>query len=92
MTAGIIVEDRVHYIYRGKGGKAASGQSLESMAPTDSLWLDTRTGRGITSGTFYTNLGAVSKKAGLPRGGVHIFRHSAAKLRRMLAIEEVSSQ
>ena len=52
------------------------------MQPDESLWPDTRNGRGITSGTFYTNLGRYLKKAGLPPGGVHIFRHSAAKLRR----------
>ena len=37
-------------------------------------------GHGITSGTFYTNLRCYLKQAGLPPGGVHIFRHSAAKL------------
>ena len=62
------------------------------MAPDASLWPDTRTGRGITSGTFYTNLRRYLKKAGLPPGGVHIFRHSAAKLRRDAgeSIEDVS--
>ena len=62
------------------------------MAPDDSLWPDIRTGRGITSGTFYTNLRRHLKKAGLPAGGVHIFRHSATKLRRDAgeSIEEVS--
>jgi site-specific recombinase XerD len=71
---------------------AATGRSLEAMAPTDSLWPDTRTGRGITSGTFYTNLRRYLKAAGLPLGGVHIFRHSAAKLRRDAgeSVEEVS--
>ena len=62
------------------------------MAPDESLWPDTRNGRGITSGTFYTNLRRYLKKAGLPLGGVHIFRHSAAKLRRDAgeSVEEVS--
>jgi site-specific recombinase XerD len=71
---------------------AASGRDLEAMAPTDSLWPDTRTGRGISSGTFYTNLRRYLKQAGLPMGGVHIFRHSAAKLRRDAgeSVEEVS--
>jgi site-specific recombinase XerD len=111
MTASSIsVEDRVYYIYRGKGGKAgkrelpqpaynaitgwlaATGRSLEAIAPDASLWPDTRTGRGITSGTFYTNLRRYLKLAGLPPGGVHIFRHSAAKLRRDAgeSIEDVS--
>jgi site-specific recombinase XerD len=74
------------------GWLAATGRSLEAMAPDDSLWPDTRTGRGITSGTFYTNLRRYLKQAGLPPGGVHIFRHSAAKLRRDAgeSVEEVS--
>jgi site-specific recombinase XerD len=71
---------------------AASGRSLEAMVPDASLWPDTRSGRGITSGTFYTNLRRYLNLAGLPLGGVHIFRHSAAKLRRDAgeSIEEVS--
>jgi len=74
------------------GWLAASGRALEAMAPDDSLWPDTRSGRGITSGTFYMNLRRYLKKAGLPAGGVHIFRHSAAKLRRDAgeSVEEVS--
>ena len=49
-------------------------------------------GRGITSATLYTNLRRYLKQAGLPPGGVHIFRHSAAKLRRDAgeSIEDVS--
>jgi site-specific recombinase XerD len=106
----ILVEDRVYYTYRGKGGKtgkrelpppaveglrawlAASGRGLDTMAPGDSLWPDLRTGHGITSGTFYTNLRKYLKAAGLPLGGAHIFRHSAAKLRRDAGetIEDVS--
>ena len=40
------------------------------------------TGRGLTSGTFYSRLQRYLHDAGLSRAGVHIFRHSAAKLRR----------
>ena len=71
---------------------AATGRILDRMAPDSSLWPDTRIGRGITSGTFYANLRRYLKIAGLPPGGVHIFRHSAAKLRRDAGetIEEVS--
>ena len=49
-------------------------------------------GRGITSGTFYGNLRRYLKAAGLPPSGVHVFRHSAAKLRRDAgeSVEEVS--
>ena len=47
---------------------------------------------GITSGTFYGNLLRYFKAAGLPPSGVHIFRHSAAKLRREAgeSVEQVS--
>ena len=74
------------------GWLAASGRTLERMAPDASLWPDTRTGRGITSGTFYTNLRRYSEAGGSAARGVHIFRHSAAKLRRDAgeSIEEVS--
>ena len=37
--------------------------------------------RGVTSGTLYGNLRRYLKAAGLLLAGVHIFRHSAAKLR-----------
>ena len=71
---------------------AVVGMDLATMQPVDSLWPDTRNGRGIASGTFYNNLRRYLKKAGLPPGGVHIFRHSAAKLRRDAgeSIEDVS--
>ena len=63
------------------------------MKPDASLWpssSDSRT--GITSGTFYGNLRRYLKAAGLPPSGVHIFRHSAAKLRREAgeSVEQVS--
>jgi integrase len=62
------------------------------MAPNDSLWPSLGNARGITSGTFYANLKRYLRKAGLPHAGVHIFRHSAAKLRRDAgeSVEEVS--
>lgn len=71
---------------------AAIGRTLDLLAPDASLWPDTRTGRGITSETFHTNLRRYLKQAGLPLGGVHIFHHSAAKLRRDAgeSVEEVS--
>ena len=71
---------------------AAVGKSLTTMMPTESLWPDIRHGRGITSGTFYANLRRYLQKAGLPPAGVHILRHSAAKLRRDAgeSIEDVS--
>jgi site-specific recombinase XerD len=71
---------------------AVVGRDLTTMKASESLWPDTRNGGGITSGTFYTNLRRYLAKAGLPMAGVHIFRHSAAKLRRDAgdSIEDVS--
>ncbi len=62
------------------------------MPPDESLWVATRNGRGITSGTFYANLRRYPKKEGLPAGGVQTFRHSAPKLRRDVgeSVEDVS--
>jgi len=71
---------------------ASQRKSLETMRPDESLWSDTRNGRGITSGTFYTNLRTYLREAGLPLADVHVFRHSAANLRRDAGetIEDVS--
>jgi len=72
---------------------AAFDGDLATMQPHESLWPSSGdTGRGITSGTFYGNLRRYFRAAGLPPSGVHIFRHSAAKLRREAgeSIEEVS--
>jgi integrase len=56
------------------------------------LWPSSAGDTGVTSGTFYGNLRRYLKAAGLPLAGVHIFRHSAAKLRRDAgeSIENVS--
>jgi site-specific recombinase XerD len=74
---------------------AAWGKSLATMDPNDSLWPSgspAADGRGLTSGTFYGNLRRYLRHAGLPPAGVHILRHSAAKLRRDAgeSIEDVS--
>lgn len=106
MKAGdITVEDGVaFYTYRGKGGKtgrrelprpafeaivatlADTGQELATMAPDESLWH-------ITSGTFYGRFRRYLAAAGLAPTGLHVLRHSAAKLRRDAGetIEQVSS-
>ena len=63
------------------------------MKPDESLWPSrSQDGVGITSGTFYGNLQRYFRKAGITPSGVHIFRHSAAKLRRDVGetIEDVS--
>jgi len=71
---------------------AAWGKDPATMKPDESLWPSASNPRGLTSGTFYGNLRRYLKKAGLPLAGVHVFRHSAAKLRRDVgeSIEDVS--
>jgi site-specific recombinase XerD len=72
---------------------SAFGKDLAAMKPEDSLWPSSSgSGQGITSGTFYGNLRKYFRVAGLPPSGVHIFRHSAAKLRRDAgeSVEQVS--
>jgi len=61
---------------------AAWDKDLAMMRPDESLWPSGGAGRGLSSGTFYGHLRRYLRKAGLPLAGVHIFRHSAAKLRR----------
>ena len=75
----------------------AWSKSLATMAPGESLWPTVHkeraaAGLGVTGGTFYGNLRGYLRKAGLPAAGVHILRHSAAKLRRDAgeSIEDVS--
>ena len=64
------------------------------MSPCESLWPSPAfsDGRGLTSGTFYGRFRRYLTKAGLPPAGLHILRHSAAKLRRDAgeSIEDVS--
>jgi site-specific recombinase XerD len=87
----MVVRDLTHedgvtwYQYRGKGNKQGK-RELPEPAPYSAG------DRGVTSGTFYGNLRRYLKAAGLPLAGVHIFRHSAAKLRRDAgeSIENVS--
>ncbi len=72
--------------------QAAFGKDLTTMQPGESLWPSSASsGRGITSGTFYGNLRRYFRAAGLTPAGVHIFRHSAAKLRREVgeSVEQV---
>jgi len=71
---------------------AAWDRNLVTMRPEESLWPSAGSASGLTSGTFYGNLRRYLGKAKLPLAGVHIFRHSAAKLRRDVgeSIEDVS--
>jgi len=73
---------------------AAYGQELEHMSPHESLWPSPAAtdGEGLRSATFYGRFRRYLTKAGLPPAGLHVLRHSAAKLRRDAgeSIEEVS--
>jgi integrase len=71
----------------------AYGKELATMPPAESLWPSkAHQGKGLTSGTFYGNLQRYFRKAGIAPAGVHIFRHTAAKLRRDAGetVEDVS--
>jgi integrase/recombinase XerC len=70
-----------------------AGLSLVEMEPSASLWQAGASVRGITSTTFYNRFRRYLRAAGLAPSGLHILRHSAAKLRRDAgaSIEAVSS-
>ena len=63
------------------------------MDPTGSLWQAGASTRGISSGTFYGRFRRYLVVAGLSPTGLHVLRHTAAKLRRDAgaSIEAVSS-
>lgn len=68
-------------------------QDLATMDPAESLWQAGARPSGITSGTFYARFRRYLLAAGLAPTGLHILRHSAAKLRREAgeSIEAVSA-
>jgi integrase len=72
----------------------AFGKELGAMSPSESLWPSpcAVNGEGLRSATFYGRFRRYLRKAGLPPAGLHILRHTAAKLRRDAgeSIEEVS--
>jgi integrase/recombinase XerC len=67
--------------------------SLAEMEPSASIWQAAAGGRGITSSTFYNRFRQYLRAAGLAPAGLHVLRHTAAKLRRDAgeSIEGVSS-
>ncbi len=72
---------------------AAFGRDLNVTSPNAPLWpSSSQSSKGLTSGTFYGNLQGYFRKAGIKPAGVHIFRHTAAKLRRDAGetVEDVS--
>ena len=68
------------------------GKDLSSMHPSESLWQAGAGPQGVSSATFYNRFRGYLAKAGLPPSGVHVLRHSAAKLRRDVgeSVESVS--
>ena len=70
-----------------------AGLSLAEMDPGASLWQAGAGSRGVTSSTFYARFRRYLRAAGLAPTGLHILRHTAAKLRRDAgaSIEAVSS-
>ena len=62
------------------------------MDPTASIWPTSAHTGGVSSGSVYANFRRYLKLADLPPAGLHLLRHTAAKLRRDAgeSIEEVS--
>jgi integrase/recombinase XerC len=72
---------------------ADAGLSLGEMGASASLWQAASGPSGLSGATFYARLRRYLRLAGLAPAGVHILRHTAAKLRRDagVSIEAVSS-
>jgi integrase len=72
---------------------ADAGLDLASMNPTASVWQAAAGLRGISSSTFYARFRRYLRAAGLAPSGLHVLRHTAAKLRRDAgsSIEAVST-
>jgi len=72
---------------------ADAGTELAAMHPDESLWQVGAGPRGITSGTFYARFRRYLQVAGLAPTGLHVLRHTAAKLRREAgeSVEAVSA-
>jgi len=77
-----------------RSGLGAFGKDLGVMGPSESLWPSPAAakGEGLRSATFYGRFRRYLEKAGLPPSGLHVLRHTAAKLRRDAgeSIEDVS--
>lgn len=58
------------------------GKELATMAPGESLWQSGAGPRGLSGSTLYRRFRRYLGKAGLEPTGLHVLRHSAARLRR----------
>jgi integrase len=104
LTAGDLSRNgAAYYAYRGKGGVQRRRELPEPCleAVVEALSLRGKVLAGMEPGErlfdvsphgFYLNLRRYLRKAELPESGVHVLRHSAAKLRRDVgeSIETVS--
>ena len=72
---------------------ADAGLGLAEMDQATSLWQAEAGTRGLTGSTFYSRFRRYLRLAGLQPTGLHVLRHTAAKLRRDAGatIEAVSS-
>jgi site-specific recombinase XerD len=72
---------------------ADAGKELATMAPDESLWQAGARPQGVASGVFYARFRRYLRLAGLAPTGIHVLRHTAAKLRRDAgeSIENVSA-
>jgi integrase len=61
---------------------ADAGRTLTDMDPSESLWQAGVGAAGISSATCYARFRRYLRAAGLPPSGLHVLRHTAAKLRR----------
>jgi integrase len=61
---------------------SAFGMRLDDLAPGESLWPAVGGRGGIGDGQAYLRFRRYLNDAGLPPSGLHVLRHSAAKLRR----------
>jgi len=70
-----------------------AGLALAQMVPSASLWQAGAGPGGVTGSTFDARFRRYLRAAGLAPSGVHILRHSAAKLRRDAgeSVEQVSA-
>jgi integrase len=69
------------------------GKTLNSMRPEESLWQAEAPPTGVSGPVFYGRFRRYLREAGLPLSGIHVLRHSAAKLRRDAgeSVEQVSA-
>ena len=86
-------EEQLDTPYRPGGWvRSAVAREWGARPPHASIWPTSAHTGGVSSGTVYANFRRYLRAAELPPSGLHILRHSAAKLRRDAgeSIEDVS--